>query len=163
MITTMVRGLALLVTVSFALVACSHPAATTAPPSSTPYTSLVVFGTPSADAPTLRVAVARTDAQKRRGLMGVRSLPEDAGMAFVWTSPTSSGFWMKDTLIPLQVAFVDAGNRVVTIREMTPCTADPCPIYRSATPYTMAVEANAGWFDRHRITTGQTARLGNSA
>jgi uncharacterized protein len=162
MITTMVRRLAI-VTVALALVACSRPAPAATPSSPTPYHSLVVFRTSTGHEPRLRVAVATTDADKRHGLMGVRSLPDDAGMAFVWTSPTTSAFWMKDTLIPLQVAFVDARDRVVSISDMTPCATDPCRLYRSDTPYTMAVEANAGWFDRHGVRAGDTARLGNTA
>lgn len=91
--------------------------------------------------------------------MGVTDLPENQGMAFVWDSPTVATFWMKDTLIPLSIAFVDEDGRVITVREMTPCEADPCPTYAAAGPYTTAIEANAGWFDLHGVEPGDRVRL----
>jgi uncharacterized membrane protein (UPF0127 family) len=82
-------------------------------------------------------------------------------MAFVWDQPVTASFWMKDTLIPLAIAFVAQDGRIVTIAEMTPCRADPCPTYPAAAPYVLAVEANAGWFDRHAIGEGDSAtRIG---
>jgi uncharacterized membrane protein (UPF0127 family) len=102
----------------------------------------------------LRIDVADDDASREHGLMGVTSLPADRGMAFVWTEPTEATFWMKDTLIPLSIAFVDASGHVVTIQEMTPCTADPCPTYAATSPYTTAIEANAGWFEDHAVKVG---------
>jgi uncharacterized membrane protein (UPF0127 family) len=102
----------------------------------------------------LRVRIARTEDEREQGLMHVDSLPEDAGMAFVWDDPTDASFWMKDTLIPLSIAFVDASGRVESIREMRPCSSDPCPLYTSDGPFVVAVEANAGWFDRHGIAVG---------
>ncbi len=107
----------------------------------------------------LHVRVAQTEAERQRGLMGVRSLPRDSGMAFVWTEPTTSAFWMKDTLVPLSIAFVDDGGTIVTIREMEPCRADPCPVYRSDAPFVLAIEANRGWFDRHGVGIGDPATL----
>jgi uncharacterized membrane protein (UPF0127 family) len=102
----------------------------------------------------LRIEVADDDASREQGLMGVTNLPADRGMAFTWTEPTDATFWMKDTLIPLSIAFVDANAHVVSIQEMTPCTADPCPTYASTAPYTTAIEANAGWFEDHAVEIG---------
>ena len=83
--------------------------------------------------------------------MNVTALQPDDGMAFVWAEPTTSTFWMKDTLIPLSIAFVNPDGTIVSISDMQPCHADPCPTYASAAPYTMAVEANVGWFADHGI------------
>jgi uncharacterized membrane protein (UPF0127 family) len=105
----------------------------------------------------LHVQVAADDASREHGLMGVTELPEDGGMAFTWTSPTDTTFWMKDTLIPLSIAFVDQAGKVITISEMTPCTADPCTTYAADAPYTMAVEANANWFEDHGVAVGDEA------
>jgi uncharacterized membrane protein (UPF0127 family) len=80
-------------------------------------------------------------------------------MAFLWGRPTDSSFWMQDTLIPLSIAFVDASGQIVTTQEMTPCTTDPCTTYEASAPYTMAVEANAGWFREHGIEVGDSAAL----
>jgi hypothetical protein len=102
----------------------------------------------------LDVQVADDDASRQQGLMGVTTLPENHGMAFVWDTPTDATFWMKDTLIPLSIAFVGQDGRVVAIREMTPCTADPCQTYGADAPYATALEANANWFDDHRVVVG---------
>jgi len=105
------------------------------------------------------VLVADSTEEQRRGLMGVDSLGADRGMAFVYDDPTTGSFWMKDTLIPLSIAFVD-GERIVAIEEMTPCEADPCPTWDSGgTPYTLAIEANAGWFTAHGVAVGDRATL----
>ena len=104
---------------------------------------------------TLEVRFADEPDERQRGLMGVTSLPPDEGMAFDFgDTPQTGEFWMKDTLIPLSIAFVDDRRRIVTILEMEPCEADPCPTYASHEPYVWAIEANAGWFERQRIEAG---------
>jgi uncharacterized membrane protein (UPF0127 family) len=108
---------------------------------------------------TLQVEIADTDAERAKGLMGVTSLPENHGMAFVWDAPTDGSFWMKDTLIPLSIAFVGADGRIVTLRDMTPCEADPCTTYAATAPYVTAIEANAGWFDAHHVEVGDEVGL----
>jgi len=105
----------------------------------------------------LDVQVAADDATRERGLMGVTDLPENHGMAFTWDSPTDTTFWMKDTLIPLSIAFVGEDGKVLTIKEMTPCIADPCTTYGADGSYTMAIEANANWFEDHDIGVGDEA------
>jgi uncharacterized protein len=110
-------------------------------------------------ASTLFVEVADAPDEQRRGLMGVEHLPDDEGMAFVFEEPTETTFWMKDTLIPLSIAFVDAGGVIVGVREMQPCEADPCPTYGVDRPFVLAVEANRGWFADHGIGPGDRANL----
>ena len=111
----------------------------------------------------LYVDVADDAEERRQGLMGVESLPADEGMAFVFDEPVSSTFWMKDTLIPLSIAFVGEGDRVIGVRDMQPCEADPCPSYGVDEPYVLAVEANLGWFREHGVETGDSAELSVSA
>jgi uncharacterized membrane protein (UPF0127 family) len=91
--------------------------------------------------------------------MGVERLPGNEGMAFVYDEPVEHSFWMKDTLIPLSVAFIDDAGKVVGLREMEPCRADPCPTYGVEMPYVLAVEANRGWFDDHGVEVGDRAEL----
>jgi uncharacterized protein len=134
------------------LMACSGSSAATS--SSVDHT--VRFG--SGDV-TLHVAVADTEDERARGLMGVAAMPADQGMAFVFDGPTNAAFWMKDTVIPLSVAFVDADGRVGTIRDMQPCAADPCVTYSSTAAYVLAVEANEGWFTDHGVHIGDSAQL----
>jgi uncharacterized membrane protein (UPF0127 family) len=107
----------------------------------------------------LAVDVADTPAERRRGLMGVEHLPRNGGMAFVFRRPVSSVFWMKDTLIPLSIAFVDEQGEIVTIRDMEPCRSDACPRYAAARPYVLAVEANRGWYQEHGVRVGDRAEL----
>ncbi len=107
----------------------------------------------------LHVAVADTDAERAKGLMNVTHLAADRGMAFVFPSPTTATFWMKDTMIPLSIAFV-AGGRILALRDMTPCSADPCATYDAGgSPYTLAIEANAGYFTKKGISVGDRVRM----
>jgi uncharacterized membrane protein (UPF0127 family) len=152
MITAVRSALAVLLSLTILAAACSA----TESEDDAADSARVRFGEGSA---VLRVDVARSEAERQRGLMHVRSLPADAGMAFVWTEPTDTGFWMKDTLVPLSIAFVDRDGRVVTIRDMTPCTSDPCPLYSADEPFVLAVEANRGWFADHGIAVGDRAVL----
>lgn len=73
------------------------------------------------------------------------------------------GFWMKNTLIPLSIAFMQRTGsgkyRVVDVLDMQPCRADPCRSYYSGEPYDAAVEADLGWFDRHGIRRGAPAEV----
>ena len=139
-----------LLLVSLALVACSSSTI------SSPAGSEVVFA--GGDA-TLQVQVADTAVSRAQGLMGVESLGPDEGMAFVWGTIDDGTFWMKDTLIPLSIAFVGDDDRIHTILEMTPCEDDDCELYEADAPYWLAIEANAGWFAANGIEVGDTAEL----
>nr|MDP8977943.1 DUF192 domain-containing protein [Actinomycetota bacterium] len=71
-------------------------------------TATVVLRSPAGERVPLRVEVAADEAARRRGLMGRRSLPPGAGMLFVYPGPHRGGFWMRDTRIPLTIAFSTA-------------------------------------------------------
>ena len=107
----------------------------------------------------IAVEVAGTPDLRERGLMGRAELAEDTGMLFVWDEDTATSFWMKDTLIPLSVAFVSAGGIVVRTLDMEPCRADPCPVYDPHVTYRMALEVREGTFARHGIGVGHRMRL----
>ena len=107
----------------------------------------------------LEVEIADEPAERARGLMGRTSLPEDRGMVFLFERRTTSGFWMKDTLIPLSIAFWDEDELIVAIVDMTPCEGDPCPTYRPGVPYVGAVEVNRGWFERSGVAIGDRVEL----
>jgi uncharacterized protein len=107
----------------------------------------------------LDVQVADTADERRTGLMGRESLSPYDGMAFLWTDPVQSSFWMKDTLIPLSVAFWDQDGRIVSIIDMEPCTDDPCPTYGPNTPFLGAVEVAQGDLARHGVAVGDTVDL----
>lgn len=88
----------------------------------------------------LTVAVADTPDLRAQGLMGLVDLGDLDGMLFVWPELASSGFWMKDTLIPLDIAFFDADGRWVNNFTMLPCTEAECPTYDPNGSYLYAIE-----------------------
>ncbi|MEA2009483.1 MAG: DUF192 domain-containing protein [Actinomycetota bacterium] len=92
----------------------------------------------------LSVAVADTPELRSQGLMGVTDLGGLDGMLFVFEESTDGGFWMKDTLIALDIAFFDADGVFVDGLAMEPCTGDPCPVYRPSGTYRYAVEVPEG-------------------
>lgn len=92
----------------------------------------------------LVVAVADTPALRSQGLMGLTDLAGLDGMLFVFQETTDGGFWMKDTLIPLDIAFFEDAGGFMDSLTMEPCTGDPCPVYRPSGSYRYAVEAPIG-------------------
>jgi hypothetical protein len=106
------------------------------------------------DEVTVHVEVADTQTERARGLMGRRELPDDAGMVFVF-----SAFWMKDTLIPLSIAFYDESGTILRILDMEPCTRDPCALYDPEASYRGALEVNRGAFERWGVREGDVLRL----
>jgi uncharacterized membrane protein (UPF0127 family) len=108
---------------------------------------------------TLHVAVAETGEARARGLQGVADLPADHGMAFLFEEPSSSAFWMKDTEVPLSIAFWGSDGRILDLMDMTPCTADPCPTYRPDASYVGALEANRGFFAEHGVEVGDRVAI----
>jgi uncharacterized membrane protein (UPF0127 family) len=107
----------------------------------------------------LTVEVADEPDEWRVGLMHRRSLARNAGMLFLFPRPTRGGFWMKNTLIPLSIAFLDGRGRILRIMVMTPCRADPCPTYDPKVAYRAALEVNRGSFGRWGARRGDTIRL----
>lgn len=107
----------------------------------------------------VRVEIAETPEARQRGLMGRTSLDEDDGMLFVWPEDASSSFFMKDTLIPLSIAFIAEDGTVLRILDMEPCAADPCPVYDPRTSYRMALEVRQGSFTRWGVREGDRTRL----
>jgi uncharacterized protein len=105
------------------------------------------------------VEVADSDAERQRGLMGRSELGADAGMIFVYDTDQRGGFWMKDTLVPLSIAFYDRTGRILRILDMEPCRHDPCRIYDPGVAYRGALEVNRGAFRRWGIREGDALRL----
>ena len=103
---------------------------------------------------TVRLEVAADPASRARGLMGRRKLPQGTGMVFLYPADVTEAYWMKDTLVALSIAFVAADGRVVSVAEMTPCAADPCPSWAPAGPYRYAVELAGGAFGAAGVGKG---------
>ena len=108
-----------------------------------------------------RPEVAKTTAQRTRGLMNRRQAPKD-GMLFVFPGTTTGGFWMKNTLVPLTIVFFDSAGKRVRKLSMVPCRKDPCPIYDPGRPYRFALELPAT-DTRRGATIGPRSALGRLA
>lgn len=102
----------------------------------------------------LRVEVADTPAEQEKGLMGRTELEEGKGMLFLFQENGILTFWMKDTLIPLDIIFFDNLGQYLSFTSMTPCTEDPCPLYGSTNPSRVALEVPAGFVKKHGVGTG---------
>ena len=99
--------------------------------------------------------VASTPDQRMTGLMHRKEMPQQEGMLFVFEVPSQQCFWMKNTLLPLSVAFVADDGAIVNIEDMAPQTVDS---HCSHKPVRYVLEMNKGWFARRGIKPG--ARLG---
>lgn len=94
---------------------------------------------------TYQVEIAQTPEQATHGLMNRTSLAPDAGMLFIFEEESELWFWMKDTLIPLDILFFDSeGQLVRQFVNVPPCKADPCPYYKSQGAARYVLEVNAG-------------------
>lgn len=113
---------------------------------------------------TLGVELAGTPEEHSRGLMGREYLAPDGGMLFIFDGDSLRSFWMKDTLIPLDMIFINSSLDIVHIEEdAPPCTAScscQCPRYSSGQPARYVLEANAGFAREHGIKEGQEVSLG---
>jgi uncharacterized protein len=99
-----------------------------------------------------KVEIVRTPQERARGLMYRDSLPENQGMLFVFETEQRSSFWMKNTCIPLSVAFIDRNGKILEIRSMKPF--DETPIVSQSNQVLYALETNLGWFADHKIKPG---------
>ena len=87
-----------------------------------------------------------------KGLMDRDFLEEDRGMLFVFPDMDERSFWMKNTLIPLDIIFISDRYEIVDITTMQPCEADPCPVYTAVQQAKYVLEVNAGYAEANNIT-----------
>ena len=106
----------------------------------------------------VQVEVADDTDEMAKGLMGRTALAEDAGMLFVYPEERELSFWMKDTLIPLSIAFMGSDGRIVDIQDMKALDDEP-PHYESVEPARYALEVNEGFFDERGVEVGDRAEL----
>ncbi len=117
---------------------------------------IVVIGGDEGEGVELTVELARTAGERSRGLMDRQELPEDGGMLFIFSGDTEAGFWMKDTLIPLSIAFIAADGTILDVQEMEPLSEDK---HRPPAPYRYALEVNQGWFEERGFGTGDRVEI----
>jgi hypothetical protein len=104
----------------------------------------------------IRVEVARTPEERALGLMNRKHLGKEEGMLFIFESEGYHSFWMKNTLLPLSIAFIDKNGRIVDIKDMKPLTLDS---HSPSQPVLYALEMNKGWFSANGIRVGDVVRF----
>jgi len=111
------------------------------------FLSLKVAGVP------LKVEVASDEESIKQGLMHRDELDSESGMLFVFSEPLQQSFWMKNTTIPLSIAYVDENNKILNIEDMTPHDINGV---KSLGKAKCAIEANKGWFKSKGIKPGDS-------
>lgn len=111
----------------------------------------VIFG-----ADTVVAEVASTPQAREQGLMFRESLADDTGMLFVFAEPAIRGFWMRNTYVDLDIAFMDAAYRVTEIHQREAMDAEARD---STEPFMYALEVPLGWLEAHGVEVGDTARI----
>lgn len=106
--------------------------------------------------PRLVLELARTPEERHDGLMFREYLDWDSGMLFEFEAPTRSGFWMRNTLLPLSIAWINSDGLIVDIQDMVPLTED---VHYPSTSYSFALEVNQGWYEVNGIGIGQRVLL----
>ena len=106
----------------------------------------------------VRVEIADSPDEQATGLMNRTALGEDRGMLFVFPDEEVRSFWMKNTLIPLSIAYMDSEGRIVDLQDMKPLD-DEEPHYVSAEPARYALEVNRGFFEERGVEVGDRAEL----
>ncbi len=102
------------------------------------------------------IEVARKEGERAKGLMGRTSLGRDEGMLFIFDDEGYHGFWMKNTLLPLSIAFIDKKGEIVSITDMMPLTLSS---HNPPKPILYALEMNKGWFTTNGIKIGDIVRF----
>jgi uncharacterized membrane protein (UPF0127 family) len=105
----------------------------------------------------LDVEIADTENARQKGLMYRMSLAENSGMLFIFEKDKRLSFWMKNTYIPLDIAFIDSSGVITDIMQMKPL--DISVFYNSSTEVRYALEVNQWWFQKHGIKPGSKIGL----
>ncbi|MCL2174548.1 MAG: DUF192 domain-containing protein [Treponema sp.] len=106
----------------------------------------------------VKAEIASNDEERNKGLMHRKSLKDGRGMLFVYERDQVMSFWMKNTLIPLSIAFITSDGRIIDIRDMYPHNETSVTSSRSAR---YALEVPQGWFSRAGIQIGDIAKINN--
>ena len=119
-----------------------------------PATSLPAI-TLKAGSQTIHAEVVATDEAREKGLMFREKMAANTGMLFVFRDIAYHAMWMRNTPLPLAVAFMDKSGKIVSIHEMLPFTETT---HQAAGPARYALEMNSGWFTRNQVKTGDTIK-----
>ena len=99
----------------------------------------------------VNVEIADDNNERMNGLMFRKNLDKNSGMLFVFDDEKNQTFWMKNTLIPLDIIFIGKDMKIVDIKHATPCNEDPCKLYQSSKPAKYALEVNGNFTIKNGI------------
>lgn len=122
------------------------PLAAQEPPTALPVIDI------KAGAATIHAEVARTTSEKARGLMNRTQLPDNSGMLFILDGKSPATFWMKNTPLPLSIAFIDARGVILEITDLRPF--DERTVRSASDTVAFALEMNQNWFSLNRVKAG---------
>ena len=151
------RKLALRVTLCFALITANAGFAACGPRQL--MTAALFIERADAGSVEITVEIARTEEERSQGLMHRKRLPDGEGMLFVFDRDQQLSFWMKDTIIPLSIAFIASDGRIIEIKDMQPLDLNPV---RSSRSVRYALEVPQGWFGRAGIQPGDMVMVPDS-
>jgi uncharacterized membrane protein (UPF0127 family) len=151
------RGLPAVVLLLLA-VSCGAAPQSSSKPAATPASAQPRVVLPSGAV--YRLELARTPEEQGQGLMFRESLPDKTGMLFLFDDKGVHRFWMKNTMIPLDMVWMDAEGKVLFVSADTPpCRADPCPTYGLDSPAASVLEVAAGRAAKEKIVVGSILRF----
>jgi len=107
----------------------------------------------------INVEIADTDEERSKGLMFREFLDEDSGMLFIFDNENYYGFWMKNTLIPLDMIFIDKNFEIVDIIYAEPCKKEPCKSYRPIKPAKYVLEVSGNFTIKNDVSIGNKIRI----
>jgi uncharacterized membrane protein (UPF0127 family) len=146
-----------LITIALLLAACSSPQQTAPSPPPAPASGPRVV---LPDGATIQVELASDDATRAQGLMYRDHMADDRGMLFLFPESGEYPFWMKNTLIPLDMVWIDDQRRIAHVTSnVPPCKADPCPNYPPNANAKYVLELAAGVAAKHHLANGQALRF----
>ncbi|MBD2199328.1 MULTISPECIES: DUF192 domain-containing protein [Calothrix] len=166
----MLRGLSLFsILLSVLLMGCSPPT-TAKPPTNTSESQTLTPVSAGQKLPItaeaivpngtkIQLEVAKTPKQQEIGLMNRTSLPDNQGMLFKFPSPQPVRFWMKNTLIPLDMVFIHNGVVKYIQTSAPPCTKDPCPTYGPDTSIDTVIELRSGRSSELGLKVGNSIKI----
>ena len=99
----------------------------------------------------INVQIADDNEERVQGLMFIEKLDENGGMLFIFEKEDYQAFWMKNTLIPLDMIFINDELQIVDIKNAIPCKQDPCNVYTSNQPARYVLEINEGFAAKNSI------------
>ncbi len=107
----------------------------------------------------IKAELVSTDEQRATGLMFREALGENEGMLFIFPQPAPRNFWMKNTLLPLDMVFIAENMTIVKIHHAVPCTNEPCPLYSSQQPVKYVLEVNGNLTTGYGIEEGSRVKI----